>query len=54
MRYLEIIDIVAISGFYKDFKDPIELTFFVKRHNNSPPKSLVPGIFGAEIKLESQ
>lgn len=43
---------VAISGFYKSFTDPIELTFFQSAVDNITPQNLGSAdVYGAEIEL---
>jgi hypothetical protein len=45
-------DIVAISGFYKSFKDPIELTFFAQAPQQLTSKNLGSAeVFGAEFEI---
>lgn len=45
-------DFAAISGFYKSFKDPIELTFFAEATGQVTPRNLGDAnVIGAEIEL---
>ncbi len=45
-------DFLALSGFYKSFKDPIELTFFATATGQVTPRNLGDAtVIGAEIEL---
>lgn len=45
-------EMFAISGFYKDFKDPIELTFFLEAPTQLQPRNLGNAkVYGAEIEF---
>jgi len=45
-------DIIAISGFYKTFKDPIELTFFASAPNQLTARNLGSAkVYGAEFEI---
>ena len=42
----------AVSGFYKDFQDPIELTFFASAPDQLTPRNLGNAqVFGAEVEV---
>lgn len=50
-RYTETSDFFAISGFYKFFKDPIELATFEGSRNNFQPRNLGDAeVFGIEVE----
>ena len=50
-KYTETSDFFAISGFYKFFKDPIELATFEGSRNNFQPRNLGNGqVYGMEIE----
>mgnify|MGYP001446618536 FL=1 len=45
-------DIIAFSGFYKTFKDPIELTFFASAPNQLTARNLGSAkVYGAEFEI---
>lgn len=45
-------DIIAFSGFYKTFKDPIELTFFASAPNQLTARNLgAAKVYGAEFEI---
>ena len=45
-------DIIAFSGFYKTFKDPIELTFFASAPNQLTTRNLGSAeVYGAEFEI---
>lgn len=45
----------ALSGFYKDFKDPIELTFFLQAPTQVTPANLGNGqVYGAEFEFRQR
>lgn len=45
-------EMFAVSGFYKDFKDPIELTFFLEAPTQLQPRNLGDAkVYGAEIEF---
>ncbi|MGB3592092.1 MAG: outer membrane beta-barrel protein [Nonlabens sp.] len=51
-KYAEGSDFYAISGFYKDFKDPIELSFIREANGQFTPLNLGDAtVFGAEIEI---
>jgi len=46
---------VALSGFYKDFKDPIELTFFLQAPTQITPANLGNAkVYGAEFEFRQR
>lgn len=45
-------DFLAVSGFYKKFKDPIELTFFAEATGQVTPRNLGDAeVYGVELEL---
>jgi outer membrane receptor for ferrienterochelin and colicin len=51
-KYTESSDFFAISGFYKTFKDPIEITFFQSATDQFTPQNLGDAtVLGAEIEV---
>ena len=45
-------DFLALSGFYKKFKDPIELTFFAEATGQVTPRNLGDAeVYGVELEL---
>ena len=48
-------ELFAISGFYKSFKDPIELTYYEASTENFQPKNLGNAkVYGLELELRKQ
>lgn len=54
-RFAESGQMFAISGFYKDFKDPIELTFFLSAPTQVTPANLGNAkVYGAEFEFRQK
>ena len=46
---------IAFSGFYKSFADPIEMTYFESAPNNFTPKNLGSAtVYGTEIEIRKK
>ncbi|MGM0635245.1 MAG: TonB-dependent receptor domain-containing protein [Bacteroidota bacterium] len=54
-KYSDNGNMFAVSGFYKDFTDPIELVSFPERPTNLQPRNVGSAkVFGAEIEFRQQ
>ena len=54
-RFGEQGQMFALSGFYKDFKDPIELTFFLQAPTQITPANLGSAkVYGAEFEFRQR